>query len=83
MLKSIAWPVTEARSPIMLLSITASCTRTSPLKDLDFPEGAIIGAVVHKDTYEIPTGERRLREGDRVVVFALPGALSKIERFFE
>jgi len=54
-----------------------------PLKDLRFPADAIIGAIVHKDTYEIPTGESRLRAGDRVVVFALPGALGKIERFFE
>lgn len=54
-----------------------------PLKKLDFPEGAIIGAIVHKDTYEIPTGDSRLQEGDRVVVFALPGALAKVERFFE
>jgi trk system potassium uptake protein TrkA len=55
----------------------------TPLKELDFPEGAIIGAIVHRDTYEIPTGESRLQEGDRVVVFALPGALAKVERFFE
>jgi trk system potassium uptake protein TrkA len=54
-----------------------------PLKDLHFPPGAIIGATVHRDTYEIPTGDSQLQEGDRVVVFALPGALSKVERFFE
>jgi len=54
-----------------------------PLKDLHFPTGAIIGATVHRDTYEIPTGDSQLQEGDRVVVFALPGALAKVERFFE
>lgn len=54
-----------------------------PLKDLHFPRGAIIGAIVHSDTYEIPTGDSTLKAGDRVVVFALPGALSKVERFFE
>ncbi len=55
----------------------------TPLKELRFPEGAIIGAIVHRDTYEIPSGESVLRAGDRVVVFALPGALTKVERFFE
>ena len=54
-----------------------------PLKDLHFPPGAIIGATVHRDNYEIPTGDSLLQEGDRVVVFALPGALAKVERFFE
>ncbi len=55
----------------------------TPLKRLHFPHGAIIGAIVHQQTYEIPTGESRLQEGDRVVVFALPEALAKIERFFD
>lgn len=54
-----------------------------PLRDLDFPAGAIIGAIVHKNSYEIADGESRLREGDRVLVFALPEALGKVEGFFE
>ncbi len=54
-----------------------------PLRDLNFPAGAIIGAIVHKNSYEIADGDSRLREGDRVLVFALPEALGKVERFFE
>jgi len=53
-----------------------------PLKELNFPGGAIIGAIVHDATYEIPDGESRVQSGDRVVIFALPGALAKVERFF-
>ncbi len=53
-----------------------------PLKDLHFPQGAIIGAIVRGENYEIPTGESRLESGDRVVIFALPGALARIEKFF-
>ena len=52
------------------------------LKDLHFPRGAIIGAIVRGEDYEIPTGESRLAAGDRVVIFTLPGSLSKVERFF-
>ena len=55
----------------------------TPLKDLNFPRGAIIGAIVHQNSYEIPDGENRLKVGDRVLVFALPEALAKVERFFE
>lgn len=54
-----------------------------PLKDLHFPRGAIIGAIVHDQGYEIPDGESRLRVNDRVLVFALPEAVAKVERFFE
>jgi trk/ktr system potassium uptake protein len=54
-----------------------------PLKALHFPEGAIICAIVRDTTYEIPTGDSRVTGGDRVVIFALPEALAKAERFFE
>ena len=53
-----------------------------PLKDLHFPRGAIIGVIVRGNKYEIPTGDSKLAEGDRVVVFTLPEALQKVERFF-
>ncbi len=54
----------------------------TPLKALHFPRGAIIGAIVRGSQYEIPTGESMLEAGDRVVVFTLPEALQKVERFF-
>ena len=53
-----------------------------PLKDLNFPSGAIIGAIVRGQSFEIPTGASRLQADDRVVVFALPGSLKKVEGFF-
>jgi trk system potassium uptake protein TrkA len=52
------------------------------LSDLHFPRGAIIGMIVRGKSYEIPTGQSVLQRGDRVLVFALPEALSKVERFF-
>ncbi|PLX89922.1 MAG: Trk system potassium transporter TrkA [Desulfuromonas sp.] len=54
-----------------------------PLKDLSFPRGAIIGAIVHEEGYEIPDGTSKLKVGDRVMLFALPEALGRVERFFE
>lgn len=53
-----------------------------PLKKLDFPANAIIGAIVRGDHYEIASGDSVLRAGDRVVVFALPEAQSRVDRFF-
>jgi trk system potassium uptake protein len=52
------------------------------LSALHFPRGAIIGMIVRGKSYEIPTGQSVLQRGDRVLVFALPEALSKVERFF-
>ena len=61
---------------------TGSNLVSRPIRELHFPRGAIIGAIVHKQNYEIPTGDSELKEGDRVVIFALPESLQKVERFF-
>lgn len=55
----------------------------TPLKDLNVPRGALIGAIVRGNKYQIPDGDTSLKVGDRVLVFSLPTALAKVERFFE
>ena len=61
----------------------SNCAINKPLKDIKFPNGAIIGAIVRDSSYEIASGDSQLLQGDRVVVFALPESLSKVEKFFE
>lgn len=51
------------------------------LKDLDMPSGAIVGVIVRDGQVIIPGGEDRLQPGDHVIVFALPEAISRVERF--
>ncbi|MEW6488213.1 MAG: Trk system potassium transporter TrkA [Thermodesulfobacteriota bacterium] len=53
-----------------------------PLKTLEFPAGAIIGAVVRGPDAFIPDGETALQPGDRAVTFALPEAVPTVEDFF-
>ncbi|MFP4370003.1 MAG: Trk system potassium transporter TrkA, partial [Candidatus Kapaibacterium sp.] len=54
-----------------------------PLKDIEFPEYAIVGAVLKQDkNLEIPTGDTRIAPGDKVVVFTLPKALKAVEKLF-
>jgi trk system potassium uptake protein TrkA len=53
-----------------------------PLKSMGFPKGALIAAIVRGEDYQIATGESSIKAGDRVVVFALPEALTKVDRFF-
>jgi len=54
-----------------------------PLKDLDFPQHAIIGGVVHDDEPQIATGSTHLKANDKVVVFCLPHVSSKIAKWFK
>ena len=52
------------------------------IKDLEFPDDAIIGGIVRGDNTLIATGNMEIKAYDRVVVFALPSAISKIGKFF-
>ena len=52
------------------------------LKDLKFPKDAIIGAIVRGEEVIVPTGINSISPLDRVIVFALPKAISKVEEFF-
>ena len=51
-----------------------------PLKDVRFPKGAIIGAVVREDEVIIPRGHDVINVGDHVIVFTLQKAIRKVER---
>ena len=53
-----------------------------PLKDMRFPRQAVIGAVLRDGKLVIPNGETRILPGDRTVVFALPDALTELDKLF-
>ncbi|GAB4296365.1 MAG: Trk system potassium transporter TrkA [Ignavibacteriaceae bacterium] len=52
------------------------------VRDLNFPKDAIIGGVIRNNESLIVVGDSQLRENDRAVVFSLPSALKKSEKFF-
>lgn len=52
------------------------------IKESNFPKEAIIGGVIRGDEGFVAVGDTQIINGDKVVVFALPGALKKIEKFF-
>ncbi|MGI6226383.1 MAG: Trk system potassium transporter TrkA [Peptococcales bacterium] len=52
------------------------------IRDLNFPEGAIIGSIGRDDDALIPSGNDYLVPGDRIIIFALPKAVHKVESFF-
>lgn len=53
------------------------------IKHINFPREAIVGGVVRGDNAFIAVGNTELRAYDRVVVFALPGAIAKVGQFFD
>lgn len=63
----------KARSPV---------TR-SPLKDLPLPRGVLIGAVIDSRSARVAVGETQINPGDRAIVFAMPGNVADVERYFD
>ncbi|HFQ81655.1 MAG TPA: Trk system potassium transporter TrkA, partial [Desulfobacterales bacterium] len=58
--------------------------RRATLQSLNFPKGAVLGAVVRnkKQRVIIPIGTTRLRPGDNLVIFALREAVQEVADFF-
>lgn len=59
-----------------------SLITTGPVKDLNFPKEAIIGGIIRGNESFIAKGDTNIKPYDRVVVFALPTALAKVNKFF-
>jgi len=52
------------------------------LSEIDFPKDAVIGGVIRDNSSFIANGDTLIRPLDRVVVFSLPSALQKVDKFF-
>ena len=53
-----------------------------PLRLINFPKDAIVGGGIRDNVPFIATGDTHIQANDRVVVFALPSALDRIDKFF-
>ena len=68
--------------------IEAQVMGTSPLsgeliRDINWPEGAMVGAVIKRGEILVPKGDTRIEEGDILVVFALSADIPVIEKLFQ
>lgn len=52
------------------------------IKDIHFPKDAIIGGVIRNGEGHIVVGNTQINNNDKVVVFALPSSIKKIEKYF-
>ena len=55
----------------------------APLKDIDFPENAVIGGVIRGNDSMIAIGNTHIEAYDRIAVFAMPDAIKEVDKFFK
>ncbi len=65
---------------IVLAETMPWCGKT--IRDLRVPKGSIIASVDRAGEVLVPTGDLALSPGDRLVIFALPGALNRLSALF-
>ena len=53
------------------------------LREIEFPENAIIGGVIRGNESFIAVGDTKIESYDRVAVFALPDAVNEVDLFFK
>ena len=63
------------------LPITSKLVNKS-LQEIKFPKGALVASIINDDLVVIASGKSVLRAGDRVFVYAQPGALGGIQKLF-
>lgn len=68
--------------------IEAEVLSTSPMtgqrvRDIDFPEGVLVGAVMKDGKVIKPTGHTRIEEGDVVAIFAMTKDVPEVERLLQ
>jgi trk system potassium uptake protein TrkA len=75
-------PGIDAQCIEYIAKVGSKMTR-KPLKDIQFPKNAIVGAVFQGERLIIPRGDTQISTKDKVVVFALPSALEHVEKLFK
>lgn len=74
----------HVESEVLEFIVHTNCRITKyPVKDLNFPKHAIIAGVIRGEEGFIANGNTRIIPNDRVVVFTLPSAVHKVEKFFK
>ena len=53
------------------------------LRDIDFPEGVLLGAIQKGDKLVKPKGSTRIEEGDVIALFSLSADVPEVERLLQ
>ncbi len=52
------------------------------IRELNLPEGMIIGGIIRGEEALIAVGDIQIQPGDKVIVFAMPETIDKVEKLF-
>lgn len=68
--------------------IEAQVLSTSPIsgrtvKEIDFPEGVLVGGIMKGQKFMKPAGETRIEEGDVIALFAMAKDVPEVERLLQ
>ena len=63
--------------------MSTSSIAGSMIRDIDFPEGVLVGAVRKGKEILKPTGSLRIDEGDVVVIFAMASDVERVEQLLQ
>ena len=68
--------------------IEAQVLSTSPLsgrlvREVEFPEGVLVGALMKGDKVVKPTGDLRIEAGDVIALFAMAADVREVERLLQ
>lgn len=75
--------LTEGRAEIIEMDVPEGSPAVDVmLKEIEFPQNALLGAIIHDGVMRIPNGESVIKAGDTIVIFALPEAIPRIEKLF-
>ena len=71
-----------------MLFRSAEVLSTSPIagqriRDIDFPEGVLVGAVLQEGKVMRPTGALRIEEGNVIALFSMTKDVPEVERLLQ
>ncbi len=72
----------EGAEAIEFEALETSDIVNTPLSKVKFPKEAIVGAIVRGEEVIIPRGHNVIKPHDHLIIFALKGAIPKLEKLF-
>ena len=70
----------EKTEAVEYIALETSGIINKPLKDIKFPRGTIVGAVLRNSEVVIPWGDTIILPGDRVIIVTLHSAIRELEK---
>lgn len=78
------YSIGDAEAEVMEAQVLSSSPIAGQrIRDIDFPEGVLVGAIMRKNEVLRPRGATSILEGDIIVLFALSADVPEVERLLQ